>query len=360
MEHRITLIEGDGIGPEVTGAARMCVDALGELHGFDVNWEIEPAGQSALKKFGSLLPDRTIESIRKNKIALKGPITTPIGKGFRSINVELRQRLDLFANVRPAKTFPGIKSRYKNIDIILIRENTEDLYTGIEFGKGTKYSNELIKFVKRSKSGEIRKDSAIAIKPISSFASRRIAEFAFDYAKRNRRKKITAVHKANIMKFTDGLFLKTAQSVAQKYKNIYFESMIVDNMCMQLVIKPEKYDMLLCPNLYGDILSDLCAGLVGGLGIVAGANIGKDAAIFEPVHGSAPKHAGKNEVDPIACLQAAVMMLEHIHERNAAENLQNAMEKVVKDGRKVTYDIASGKPVGTREMTNEIIKKLSS
>ncbi len=358
MEYDITLLQGDGIGPEVTQAARMCVDAVGEANGFSVYWDVQPAGDDAVKKYGSLLPEQTLDSIRKNRIALKGPITTPVGGGFRSINVELRQKLDLFANVRPIRTFEGTRSRYSNIDLVIIRENTEDLYAGIEFKEGSKDAKDLIRFVKLKACKEVRKDSALAIKPISSFASRRIAKYAFEYAKAKGRKKITAVHKANIMKYTDGLFLKSAQSLARNYKSIEFESKIVDDMCMQLVVKPDKYDMLLCPNLYGDILSDLCAGLVGGLGMAPGGNIGKSAAIFEPVHGSAPKHAGKNDVNPVACILAAAMMLGHIGEHKAQFELESAVAKVIKEGRKVTYDLARGKAVGTNEMAVEILKKI--
>ncbi len=359
MEHEITLIQGDGIGPEVTHAARMCVDALGKSNGFNVYWDVQPAGADALKKYGSLLPERTLDSIRRNKVALKGPITTPIGGGFRSVNVALRQELDLFANVRPVRTFEGTKSRYSNIDLVIIRENTEDLYAGIEFKAGSKDAKDMIKFVKSKSSKEVRAGSALAIKPISSFASRRIAKFAFEYAKIKGRKKVTAVHKANIMKYTDGLFLKSAQSVARNYKDIEFESKIVDDMCMQLVVKPDEYDMLLCPNLYGDIISDLCAGLVGGLGMAPGGNIGKRAAVFEPVHGSAPKHAGKNDVNPVACILAAAMMLGNIGEHKSQLELEHAVAKVIKDGKKVTYDLAKGKAVGTKEMTMEILKEIT-
>lgn len=359
MEHKITLLQGDGIGPEVSDAARMCVDALGEECNFSVYWDVQPAGFGAMKKYGSLLPEETLDSIRRNKVALKGPITTPIGGGFRSINVELRQKLDLFANVRPIRTFEGTTSRYPNIDIVIIRENTEDLYAGIEFEKGSKEAKDLIRFVKLKAGKEVREDSALAIKPISSFASRRIARFAFEYAKAKKRKRITAVHKANIMKYTDGLFLKSAQEMAARNKNIKFDSKIVDDMCMQLVVKPEDYDMLLCPNLYGDILSDLCAGLVGGLGMAPGGNIGKSSAVFEPVHGSAPTHAGKNDVNPTACILASVMMLDYIGEHKAATKLEGAVAKVIKEGRRVTYDIARGRAVGTKEMTLEILKEIS-
>ncbi len=358
MKYTITLIPGDGIGPEVSDAARRCVDAAAKRHGFEVKWEIALAGETAEKKFGSVLPKSTLESIKKNKVALKGPLTTPISEGFRSVNVELRQRLDLFANLRPAKHFEGIKSRYGKVDLVVVRENTEDLYAGIEFDEGTRSAGQLIRFVKSKLGKKIRRDSAITLKPISKTASERIVKFAFDYAKDEKRKKVTAVHKANIMKFTDGLFLKCAQRVAKKYPKMQFEDMIVDNMCMHLVTKPEDYDVLVCPNLYGDIISDLCAGLAGGLGIAPSANIGKDCAVFEPVHGSAPKHAGKDEANPTACILSAVLMLSHIGEKKAAKDLEDAVLGVIKENKFVTYDIATGKPVGTKRMTSEIISKI--
>lgn len=358
MKYNVTLIPGDGTGPEVISAARICVDAVAKKHGFSILWDEREAGENARKKSGSVLPEDTLRSIRKNKAALKGPITTPIGEGFRSVNVELRQRLDLFANLRPAKLFPGIKSKYEQVDLVTVRENTEDLYAGIEFGKGSEAARELMGFVKRKTGKQIREDSAISLKPISVFASRRIAEFAFEYAMKNKRKKVTAVHKANIMKFTDGLFLKTAYEVSKKFKYVQFEDRIVDNMCMQLVVKPEMYDVLVCPNLYGDIISDLCSGLAGGLGIAPSANIGKDYAVFEPVHGSAPKYAGKDKVNPIATILSAAMMLEHIGETGAARDLQKAVLAVIKDGRVLTYDLKTRNPAKTSAMAHEIIRKI--
>ncbi|MCW6160492.1 MAG: isocitrate/isopropylmalate dehydrogenase family protein [Candidatus Micrarchaeales archaeon] len=358
MAYKITLIPGDGIGPEVSGAAQACVDAIARRFGFGVDWEEMPAGEEAEKKHGSVLPKKTLASIRKNTVALKGPITTPVGSGFRSVNVELRQKLDLFANVRPAKLLPGVESKYSGVDLVVIRENTEDLYAGIEFDEGKKATIDLISFAKKNTGKTIRKDSAISLKPISVFGSRRIAKFAFDYAKANRRKKVTAVHKANIMKYSDGLFLKTVQAVAKKYPSITFEDRIVDNMCMQLVIKPELYDVLVCPNLYGDIVSDLCSGLVGGLGIAPSANIGEKYAVFEPIHGSAPKHAGKDEANPTACILSAAMMLGHIGENKAAVALEEAVVEVIKEGKKVTYDLNPRRHVGTKAMTEEIIRKI--
>ncbi len=357
--YKITLIHGDGIGPEVVDATVRCVEAICDTHGFSIEWDQQQAGENALLERGSLLPKKTLDSIKKNGVALKGPLTTPIGKGFRSINVELRQNLDLFANVRPARTFLGTRSRYQGVDLVVIRENTEDLYAGIEFEKGANDTKKLIEFILQKQKKVIRSDSAISIKPISTFGSKRIAQFAFEYAKRNRRRKVTAVHKANIMKFSDGLFLRTAEDVSRKYKSVRFESKIVDDMCMQLVVKPQEYDVLLCPNLYGDILSDLCAGLAGGLGMAPGGNIGRKVAVFEPVHGSSPKHAGKNEVNPTACILAAAMMLEHIGKLQASKDLKEAVAEVIKDGKKVTYDLAVGKPVGTSEMAGAIVKRIN-
>lgn len=358
MKYDITLIPGDGTGPEVMEAAKMCVNAEAKKYNFWVSWDEQYAGEEAEKEFGSVLPKRTLESIKSNKVALKGPITTPIGEGFRSVNVELRQRLSLFANVRPAKLFPGIESRYKNVDLVVIRENTEDLYAGIEFDKGAKDTKELIRFVKSKTGKTIRNDSAVSLKPISVTASRDIVEFAFKYAIENRRKKVTAVHKANIMKYTDGLFLKTAQSVAKKFRKVQFEDKIIDNMCMQLVAKPELYDVIVCPNLYGDILSDLCSGLVGGLGVAPSANIGKGCAVFEPVHGSAPKYAGKKRVNPTAAILCAAMMFDYIGEKRAARDLENAVLKVIKERKVLTYDLKPKNPSKNTEMAKEIIRKI--
>ncbi len=358
MTYNVTLIPGDGIGLEVTAAARRCVDAVAELFDFDIAWDERRAGEEAQKECGSLLPKETLSSIKKNKVALKGPITTPVGEGFRSINVELRQSLDLYANVRPARLYDGTASLYSSIDLVVIRENIEDLYAGIEFDKGAKDTKELIAFVGKHLGKKIREDSAIALKPISAFGSRRISEFAFRYAADNRRKKVTAVHKANIMKFADGLFLKTATEVAARHPKIEFEDRIVDNMCMQLVMKPELYDVILCPNLYGDILSDLCSGLIGGLGLAPSANIGEKGAVFEPIHGSAPKHAGKNVANPSACILSAAMMLQHLGEKGAASALEQAVIRVIRERKVVTYDLKPKTPAGTREMAAEIVKKL--
>jgi isocitrate dehydrogenase (NAD+) len=359
MKYRITLIPGDGIGPEVTDAARQCVESVGDRHNFSIEWEERMAGETAREREGSILPGATFSSIRKNKVALKGPIATPIGVGFRSVNVELRMGLDLFANVRPAKTIPGVKSRYKNVDLVVIRENTEDLYTGIEFDKGKDETKELIEFALTFTGKRIKEDSAISFKTISVSGSRRIVKFAFDYALANERKKITAVHKANILKFTDGLFMREAQSVAMDYKRrVEYEDKIVDNICMQLVTKPELYDVLVCPNLYGDIISDLTSGLVGGSGMAPSANIGLHYAVFEPVHGSAPKYKGKNKVNPSACILSAAMMLDHIGEQAAAHDIRKAVAAVIKEGKNLTYDLKDRNPVGTKQMTKAIIEKI--
>ena len=351
---KITLIPGDGTGPELITATRRCIDALDT----GIEWIVKQAGEEQIKKFGTPLPEETIDSIKKTKIALKGPITTPVGKGFRSINVEIRKKFDLYANLRPAKSYPGVRSKYQDIDLIVVRENTEDLYAGIEFEKGSKDVKDVIEFLNKKQNQKIRDDSGISIKPISVFGSERIVRFAFDYAKKNKRKKVTAVHKANIMKFTDGLFLDTARKVAEKYKGIEFEDRIVDNMCMQLVQKPELYDVLVMPNLYGDILSDLCAGLVGGLGVAPGANIGDNYAMFEPVHGSAPKYKGMNKVNPTATILAGVLMLRHLGKQKEADILEKATAKIIKEGKYVTYDINPTKNVGTKEMADAIIKEI--
>ncbi|MDD2702606.1 MAG: isocitrate/isopropylmalate dehydrogenase family protein [Candidatus Omnitrophica bacterium] len=359
MTHKITLIPGDGTGPEITKAVKRCVEATG----IGITWDVQIAGQEALNTGGSLLPDSVIDSIKRNKVGLKGPIITPIGGGFRSVNVAIRHALDLYACVRPAKSYPGVKSLYKHIDLVIIRENSEDLYAGIEFEEGTPEAVKIISEIGRLNPKKIRSDSGISIKPISKFASARIVRFAFEYALKFNRKKVTAVHKANIMKFTDGLFLKTAREVAEEYKDkVIFEEAIVDNMAMQLVQKPQNFDVLVLPNLYGDILSDLCAGLIGGLGIAPGANIGNDMAVFEPVHGAAPKYKGMNKVNPTAMLLSAVLMLRHLKEDTAADRLERAVKEVIAEGKNVTYDLKSRpddpSACGTREMADAIIRKM--
>ncbi len=359
MEHKITLIPGDGIGPEVTTAARRCIEAT-EVK---ITWDVVTAGQEAIDSYGDILPKSVLESIKKNKVALKGPIITPIGEGFRSVNVAIRQALDLYACVRPAKSYPGVRSLYKDIDLVIIRENSEDLYIGIEFEEGKPETQGLITKIEEYVHKKIRQDSGISIKPISKYASERITRFAFEYAAKHNRKKITVVHKANIMKFTDGIFLKTAREVAKDYANkIIFEEAIVDNMAMQLVQKPKDYDVLVLPNLYGDIISDLCAGLVGGLGVAPGANIGRDMAVFEAVHGAAPKYKGRNLVNPVAMILSGVLMLRYIKEDNAADKLEAAVKKVLAQGKSVTYDLKPNRDdpgsVGTQEMADAIIEKL--
>ncbi|MCX5707449.1 MAG: isocitrate/isopropylmalate dehydrogenase family protein [Candidatus Omnitrophica bacterium] len=336
MAHKITLIPGDGIGPEVAEAARRCIEATG----VKIEWDIQLAGTIAQQKTGELLPQATLDSIKKNKLCFKGPITTPIGGGFRSVNVAIRQALDLYVCLRPAKSYPGVKSLYKDIDLVIIRENSEDLYAGIEFEIGKPETVRLIKEITDASKKKIRLDSGISIKPISKTATERIARFAFDYAIKNNRKKITVVTKANIMKFTDGLFLKTARDVAREYEGkVVFEEALVDNMAMQLVQKPHNFDCLVLPNLYGDILSDLCAGLIGGLGIAPGANIGEGIAVFEAVHGSAPKYAGQNKVNPTAMISSGVLMLRYLKENKAADSLENALKAVLAEGKSVTYDL---------------------
>lgn len=358
MSYNITLIPGDGIGPEVSSAARLCVDAVSEKHSFEIAWDLQKAGEDAIKEFGQPLPEQTIESIKKNGVVLKGPITTPVGKGFRSVNVGIRQAFDLYANVRPTRTYPGVSSRYSDVNLVVIRENIEDLYAGIEFEMGKPGTIELIALAKKETGKDIRPDSAISLKPISVFRSERIAKFAFEYARENSRKKVTAVHKANIMKFTDGLFLESARKISAGYPQIAFDDRIVDNLSMQLVSNPNQFDVLVCPNLYGDIISDLCSGLVGGLGVAPSGSIGDKHAMFEPVHGSAPKHAGKNEVNPSACILSGAMMLKHIGKPEAAADLERAVLAVIKEGKQVTYDLKPTVPVGTKEMANAIIAKL--
>jgi isocitrate dehydrogenase (NAD+) len=354
MTYKITLIPGDGIGPEISQATQRVIDATGVA----IEWEVMEAGESAIARGGNPLPPEVLESVRRNKVALKGPITTPVGKGFRSVNVGLRKTLDLYANVRPCKSRKGVRSRYDNIDLVVVRENTEDLYAGIEFHEGTPEVAELIEWIAEKNGARIRPDSAISIKPISITGSRRIVEFAFKYAEENGRKKVSAVHKANIMKATDGLYLRVAEEVARQHPNVQFENVIVDNMCMQLVQKPDLYDVLVLPNLYGDILSDLCAGLVGGLGVAPGANIGEEVALFEPIHGSAPKYAGQNKVNPMAMMYSGVMMLRWINEHEAADRLERALDETIAEGVDVTYDLKQRRDDPTAKSTSEVADAL--
>lgn len=331
--YKITLIPGDGIGPEVSNAMTRVVEASG----VDVEWEVVEAGQAVIEEFSTPLPGHVIDTIKKNKIAIKGPITTPVGGGFKSVNVTLRQELELYANLRPVKSFKGIKSRYEDIDLVIVRENTEDLYAGIEHKLGD-YGAESIKIITRG-------------------ASERIAEFAFNYARDNKRKKVTAIHKANIMKLSDGLFLDVYRQVASKY-DLDFDDMIVDAASMNLVMNPENFDVMVMPNLYGDILSDLCAGLVGGIGIVPGANIGKDYAVFEAVHGSAPQIAGKNMANPTALIQSAVMMLRYLGEYDKASRIEDSLTKIFLEGKVLTADL--GGSATTVEFTDEVCRVLET
>lgn len=330
--YNVTLLPGDGVGPELTSIVLEVLEAVG----VPIRWEVKEAGMKSYEQVGEVLPQEVIDSIRKNKVALKGPLTTPVGTGFRSVNVALRKELDLYANVRPAKSLSD-QGKYKNIDLIVVRENTEDLYAGIEHMVGD--------------------DAAESIKIITRRGSERIMRFAFQHAVEMGRNKVTAVHKANIMKCTDGLFLTVARDVAKEFPQVEFEDRIVDNMCMQLVMKPQDYDVLVMPNLYGDIVSDLCAGLIGGLGLAPGANIGQEAAIFEPVHGSAPKYAGKNKVNPVAMLLSGVLMLRHLGEQEKADKIEGALKRVFTRGESLTYDL--GGQATTTEMGRAVIEQLN-
>jgi isocitrate dehydrogenase (NAD+) len=329
----VTLIPGDGTGPELTDAMRRIVEATGVR----INWEVVDAGEGVMEKYGTPLPKNVLDSIAKNKVAIKGPITTPVGSGFRSVNVAIRKEFDLYANLRPCLYMEGVKTPIPGVDLVVVRENTEDLYAGVEHMVG--------------------KDAAESIKIITRAGSERIAHFAFEYAVKHGRRKVTIVHKANIMKCTDGLFLEVGREVAKSYPQVECEDRIVDNMCMQLVQKPELYDVLLCPNLYGDIISDLCAGLIGGLGVAPGANYGKDIAVFEAIHGSAPKYKGQNKVNPTAVILSGVLLLEHLNEGQAADRVAKAVRRVIAEGKKVTYDL--GGTAGTREYADEVIRVMT-
>jgi isocitrate dehydrogenase (NAD+) len=358
LAYKITLIPGDGVGPEITEATRRVLEATGVK--FD--WELAYAGADVMAKEGTPLPDSVLASIKKNKVAIKGPVTTPIGTGFRSVNVALRKALDLYACVRPCKTYPGAPTLYKDIDIVIARENTEDLYAGVEYEKDKPETKGIIEFINRQKKDAIRPDSGISIKMITEYATRRIVKYAFEYARQYKRKKVTATHKANIMKFSDGLFMTAAREVAKDYPDIQFQEALIDNLCMQLVRRPQEFDVIVAPNLYGDIISDLCAGLVGGLGLAPGANIGEGIALFEPTHGSAPKYTGQNKVNPMAMMLSGVLMLRHIGEAQAADNLEKAIADVIKEGKSVTYDMKERRDdpsaVGTSQVADAIINKL--
>ena len=364
MSYEITLIRGDGTGPELAEAARKCVDATG----VDIRWDVQEAGVDIMESAGTPIPDSTLESVRRTRCALKAPITTPVGTGFRSINVYLRQELGLFACIRPCKQYQGVRSYFSElpVDLVIVRENTEDLYAGVEFEAGNPETSKLIDFINKLPSDRKIKtageETGVSIKPMSVSGTERIVRCALEYARDNGRKKVTAVHKANIMKYSDGLFLATAQRVAEEYPDIEFEERIVDNMCMQLVQKPEMYDVLVLPNLYGDIVSDLGAGIVGGLGVAPGANIGPEGAVFEATHGSAPKYKGQNKVNPTALILSGMLMLQHLEEREAADRLEKAVADVIAEGKSVTYDLKSDRDdpsaVGTQEMAEAICERL--
>ena len=358
MAHRITVIPGDGIGPEIMDATIRVLEATG----VDFDWDYREAGLDAAEKYGSVLPEEVLDSVRKNKVAIKGPITTPRGGGFRSVNVALRKMLDLYACLRPAKSYPGVRSRYQNIDLVIVRENHEDLYAGVEFEKGDPAIQKIGELTEAAGMGRIRDDAGLSLKIISETGTTRVARFAFEYARKYGRRKVTAVAKDNILKFTDGLFFATARKVAGRYSDIEYQEVLVDNMAMQLVQKPENYDLLLLPNLYGDVLSDLCAGLIGGLGVAPGANLGDEIALFEPVHGSAPKYAGQNKVNPMALVLSGVMMLHHIGETQAADCVEGALAAVIAEGKRVTYDMKPSPDdptaVGTSQVADAIIEKM--
>ena len=364
MAHEVTLITGDGTGPELATAARKCLDATGVA----INWDEQEAGVDVMERTGTPIPDAVMESVRRTKCALKAPITTPVGKGFRSVNVYLRQELGLFACIRPCKQYKGVRSFFSHlpVDLVIVRENTEDLYAGVEFEAGKPETVKLIDFINELPSDRKIKtggdETGVSIKPISVSGTERIVRCAFDYARKNGRKKVTAVHKANIMKHTDGLYLATAGKVAKEYSDIEFEERIVDNMCMQLAQKPELYDVLVLPNLYGDIISDLGAGIVGGLGVAPGANVGPDGAVFEATHGSAPKYKGQNKVNPTAVILSGMLMLRHLEETDAADRLEQAVAAVIEEGKSVTYDLKANRDdpsaVGTQEMAEAICERL--
>jgi isocitrate dehydrogenase (NAD+) len=359
MAHRVILIPGDGTGPELTEATRRVLEATG----VEFDWDVRQAGTDVMDEHGgNPLPDEVLDAIRDAGVALKGPITTPVGGGFRSVNVGLRKALDLFAQVRPCKSYPGVRTRFEDVDLVVVRENTEDLYAGIEYEQGSAEAEELIGWIEAHGGRLAHRDAGISIKPISVSGTRRIVQFAFDYARRNGRRKVTAVHKANIMKFSDGLYLRVAREVAAENDDVEFDDRIVDNMCMQLVQRPEEYDVLVLPNLYGDVVSDLCAGMIGGLGMAPGANFGEGIAVFEPTHGSAPKYTGQNKVNPMAQMLSGMLMLRYLEEREAADRLEEAIAEVIHEGESVTYDMKPSRDdpsaVGTSEVADAIVEKL--
>ena len=355
----MTFIPGDGTGPEIAEATRRVLEATG----VEFQWDRQEAGIDVFEQEGDPLPERTLQSIRDNGIAIKGPTTTPVGSGHRSINVALRKELDLFACIRPCKAYDGVRTRFPETDIVIVRENTEDLYAGIEFERGSDEEKKLARFLADELDSPLRDDAGVSIKPISVFGSERIVEAAFQYAKDEGRRKVTAAHKANIMKFSDGLFLEVARQVAERHPEVEFEDRIIDNLCNQLVSRPEEYDVIVLPNLYGDIVSDLGAGMIGGLGLAPGANIGTDGATFEATHGSAPKYKGQNKVNPTALMLSGVLMLRHLAEREAADRLERAIAGVIAKGERVTYDLKPTRDdpsaVGTSEFTDAVIEEMN-
>ncbi|HVV29820.1 MAG TPA: isocitrate/isopropylmalate dehydrogenase family protein [Mycobacteriales bacterium] len=360
--HRVTLIPGDGVGPELTEATRRVLEAAVGAVGSSFDWDVQQAGVDVMETAGTPLPEQTLQSVRDTKVAIKGPITTPIGTGFRSVNVALRAELELYACLRPCKTYPGVRSRYDDVDVVIVRENTEDLYAGIEYEHDTAEANQVIDFLNPLQKKQIRPHSGISIKPISEFGSERIIRYAFEYAKANGRKRVHCIQKSNIMKFTDGLFLSVFREVAKDFPDIEPWENLVDATCMGLVQRPEEWDVLVLPNLYGDILSDLTAGMVGGLGVAPGANIGTDSAVFEATHGSAPKYKGQNKVNPTAMILSGKLMLDHLGEREAANRLEAAVSAVIAEGKSTTYDMKPTRDdptaVGTAEYADAIIAKL--
>jgi isocitrate dehydrogenase (NAD+) len=359
MAHEVTFIPGDGTGPELAEATRRVLEATGVAF----EWDVQQAGIDEYEAHGNPFPDATLDSIKRTKVGIKGPTTTPVGSGFRSVNVLLRKELDLYACIRPCKAYEGVRTRFPETDIVIVRENTEDLYAGIEFEKGTA-DNATQREAVAGLGATVREDAGISIKPISVFGSERIVRAAFDYAREHGRKKVTAAHKANIMKFSDGLFLEVARKVAEDYPDVEFEDRIIDNLCNQLVSRPEEYDVVVLPNLYGDIVSDLGAGMIGGLGFAGGANIGTHAAVFEATHGSAPKYKGLNKVNPTALMLSGVYMLDHLGEAEAARRMEQAIADVIRRGEKVTYDLKPTRDdpsaVGTSEFADAVIEEMNS
>ena len=360
MAHEVTFIPGDGTGPELAEATRRVLEATGVAF----TWDEQPAGEDVYHAEGDPFPARTLASIRRTGVGIKGPTTTPVGSGFRSVNVLLRKELDLYACIRPCKAYAGVRTRFPETDVVIVRENTEDLYAGIEFEHDTEGANKLTRFLAEELDSPVREHSGISIKPISEFGSERIVRAAFDYARENGRRKVTAAHKANIMKFSDGLFLEVARRVAEDYDDVEFEDRIIDNLCNQLVSRPEEYDVIVLPNLYGDIVSDLGAGMIGGLGLAPGANIGTEAAMFEATHGSAPKYKGQNKVNPTALMLSGVLMLRHLGEQEAADRLEAAIAAVIRQGEKVTYDLKPRRDdptaVGTSQFADAVIEEMNA